>query len=101
MDGGHGASAFAHPTGNPSSDRDNLDRLIAGGDHVSDTLAHHGPRHRRDERNRAGLWIGLVLSDDTIGLLAPVGAAEGHGAAEGDNLGAFRRGDDLRRADAL
>jgi hypothetical protein len=53
--------------------------------------------HRGDEGNRTGLGVGFVLAHDAIFLYTPVAAPEGHRAAEGDDVGRGRIGDDLRR----
>src|SRR5262249_21982728 len=69
--------------GRPSGYGQNFDFLAARPRDIAHRLPHQGPCDRRDEGDRAGLGIGLVLADDTVGLHPPVRAAEGHRAAEG------------------
>src|SRR5581483_7496218 len=84
-----------------SPDRDDLQLLTARPHDVPHRLADQRLRHRRGKRDRAILRVGLVLADDAIGLHAAVGAAEGHRAAERDDIRRGWIGDDLRRSNPL
>ena len=67
-------------------DRNDLQLLAGCADDIPDSLAHQKPCHRGYERNRAGLGVRLVLSDDMIFLYAPIVTPEGHRVPKGNSV---------------
>jgi hypothetical protein len=59
-------------------------------DEITDVFANQATRQRRNMRDRADAWIGLVLADNSVGLTAVVVANDRDAMAERDDLDARR-----------
>jgi hypothetical protein len=71
-------------------DRENLYLVTVHVDEIPGAFANQATRERRNIRDRADAWIGLVLADNSVGLTAVVVANDRDAMAERDNLDARR-----------
>lgn len=67
-------------------DCDNLELLTANPHDISDGFAEKGLCNWRSKRDRTGLWVGFVFSNDAIFLHATIGPGEGNRAPESDDV---------------
>ena len=70
--------------------RENLYLVTVHVDAIANAFANHATRERRNIRDRADAWIGLVLADNSVSLTAVVVANDRDAMAERDDLEARR-----------